>query len=362
MLLTILLVFLTSFLIAALISPLVITFYKRNGWIDHPEKMKHVKVVHTQAVPRGGGIVVFVALAVTSQLFLHNYELLFPLLLSSLILAIVGFWDDIKDISPYFRMGVGIVVALLVVFAGIKMQFVTHPFSQGVLYFDQFSSSLPVPKIVSFFLSGTVLTIVWIVWNMNIVNWSKGLDGQMPGMVGIAAIFLGILGLRFVDDPAQTPVILLSFILAGSYFGLLVWNAYPQKIMPGYGAGSLAGFFLAVLAIISGAKLATALLVLAIPTADAVFTITRRMLSKKSPFWGDRGHLHHKLMDVLGWTKPKIAWFYWITTALFGVLALQLKPEQKLFTIAVITILVFGFLIWVKLFISFSKPRDRVNG
>lgn len=242
------------------------------------------------------------------------------------------------------------------------MQFVTHPFSQGVLYFDQFSSSLPVPKIVSFFLSGTVLTIVWIVWNMNIVNWSKGLDGQMPGMVGIAAIFLGILGLRFVDDPAQTPVILLSFILAGSYFGLLVWNAYPQKIMPGYGAGSLAGFFLAVLAIISGAKLATALLVLAIPTADAVFTITRRMLSKKSPFWGDRGHLHHKLMDVLGWTKPKIAWFYWITTALFGVLALQLKPEQKLFTIAVITILVFGFLIWVKLFISFSKPRDRVNG
>jgi UDP-GlcNAc:undecaprenyl-phosphate GlcNAc-1-phosphate transferase len=187
-----------------------------------------------------------------------------------------------------------------------------------------------------------------MVWNMNIVNWSKGVDGQMPGFVSIALLFIGLLSYRFIDDPTQFNTANLSFIVAGAYAGFLVWNWYPQKIMPGYGGGSLAGFFLSVLAILSGAKLATTLMVLAIPTADAVFSIARRLRARKSPLWGDRGHLHHKLLDVFHWGKRRIAVFYWITSSTLGVLSLYLNTVGKLVTITVAALCVFAILIVAK--------------
>jgi UDP-GlcNAc:undecaprenyl-phosphate GlcNAc-1-phosphate transferase len=121
-------------------------------------------------------------------------------------------------------------------------------------------------------------------------------------------------------------------------------------MMPGYGAGSLAGFFLSILAILSGAKVATTLMVLAVPTADAIFTIGRRVLAGKSPFWGDRGHLHHKLLDVLGWGKRRIAVFYWISSLVLGLLSLYLNTWGKIITLIIVTSLVFGFLIWAKIY------------
>lgn len=352
--------FLFSFLIAALSAPLVIKLYKHFKWLDNPSTQKHVKITHTAPVPRGGGIVIFLPVALIMLLFLPKTPEFIGMFIAMVGLLLMGIYDDVTNASPYLRLVVGLLLSSLVVFSGVTLDFITNPLQTGIIDFQNLQLSLFSPLITV--TAAHFLAILWILWNMNIVNWSKGLDGQLPGVVSIAAFFIGILALRFAGDPTQTPVIILSFAVAGSYAGLLLWNAYPQRIMPGYGAGSLGGFFLAVLSMLSGAKLATALLVLAIPTADAIFTISRRIVRKKSPFWGDRGHFHHKLLDVFGWSKPRIAWFYWLTTALFGVLALQLKPSQKLFTIAVITALVFGFLIWVKLFISSSNQRDRDNG
>ncbi len=352
-----------SFLLAAYIAPAVIRWYKKNDWIDHPDTHRHVKVVHTSPIPRGGGIVIGVGILASSLLFLPMTAQTIAILLSVLVLTIMGTYDDIFDLNPYFRFIIGGLVAVLVVASGITVQYITNPLGEGVIFLNQLTVSLPIAgQIKSFSIFSSIIGILWILWNMNVVNWSKGVDGQLPGTVAIAAFFIALLANRFNGDPTQTPVILLSLITAGAYLGLLVWNIYPQKMLPGYGAGSLGGFLLAVLSILSGAKLATALLVLAIPTADAVFTILRRLARRKSPFWGDRGHLHHKLLDVLGWSKRKIALFYWCTTAFFGIIALQLKPEQKLFTIVLIISLVFGFLIWAKLFISFSKRPARDNG
>ena len=119
--------------------------------------------------------------------------------------------------------------------------------------------------------------------------------------------------------------------------------------MPGYGAGSLAGYFLSILAILSGAKVATTLMVLAIPTADGIFTIARRIIAGKSPFWGDRGHLHHKLMDNYGWGKRRIAIFYILSSAALGLLSLYLSTTGKIATILTTTLIVFSFLIYSKL-------------
>ena len=135
----------------------------------------------------------------------------------------------------------------------------------------------------------------------------------------------------------------------------------PTKIMAGYGAGSLAGFYLAILSILSGAKVATALLVLAIPTIDACFVIARRLTNGKSPLWGDRGHLHHRLMD-LGWGKRRIAAFYWLSTAILGLASLQLNSEQKFYTIIGAVVLFGGFVTWITLFFSSSRQLARDNG
>jgi UDP-GlcNAc:undecaprenyl-phosphate GlcNAc-1-phosphate transferase len=201
----------------------------------------------------------------------------------------------------------------------------------------------------SIWLLSSIFAILFIMWNMNIINWAKGVDGQLPGFVMVACLFIAVLANSFQDAPSQFNVARLALIVSGAFAGLLYWNFYPQKIMPGYGAGSLAGYFLSVLAILSGAKVATTLMVLAIPSADGVFTIARRIVAGKSPFWGDRGHLHHKLMDNFGWGRRRISIFYIVTSFLMGFLSLFLNTTGKILSLVIVSFFVFAFLIYNKL-------------
>lgn len=341
--------FFLTFVAAGLITPIVIWWYRKKNWVEDPKLIKHVKVTHQSPVPRGGGVVIFLSVCLVALVTLHVDRYLISILVGAAILTLIGILDDIYNLHPFWRLGIGVLVAVIVVGSGIGIPYVTNPLGSGVIRLDQpqlhfqFLGSLHTVWVLA-----DLLAIFFIVWCMNIVNWSKGVDGQMPGFVAIALIFVGLLSERFLDDPAQFNTAYLSFIVAGAFVGFLIWNFYPQKILPGYGAGSLAGFFLAVLSILSGAKIATIFMVLAIPTADAVFTILRRLLAGKSPFWGDRGHLHHKLMDVLGWGRRRIAVFYWLSTLIMGMLALYLNTIGKLVTMILVLGTVFGFLIWAK--------------
>lgn len=353
-----LLAFLTSTIIAALAAPLIIRLYKKNNWLDDPEQNKHAKKIHSTPIPRGGGLIVFLAIILTSIFFLEFDRYLIAIMIGATILMIVGVLDDIFDIHPLIRLGTGLLAALIVVGSGIGIAYVSNPFSEsGILHLDQPQLNIQLfgsPR--SIWIVADIFALLFILWNMNIVNWSKGVEGQMPGFVAIALIFIGLLSERFFDDPSQFNTGILSFIAAGAFVGFLFWNWYPQKIMPGYGAGSLAGYFLSVLAILSGAKLATALMVLAIPTADAIFTITRRIIAGKSPLWGDRGHLHHKLLDVFNWTPQQISIFYWSTSLILGVLSLYLNTTQKIFTILLTIAITFAVLIWAKV-LSLKKSK-----
>lgn len=327
-------VFAISALIAGGIAPLIIAWYKRRGWLDNPQTTPHAKKTHSRPVPRGGGLVVFAGIVVASWLFLNHDSYLVAILLGALILTVVGWLDDVFDIHPLVRLGTGLLASLIVVGSGIGIDFVSNPFGEGVIHL--------APAVASAF------AIFFILWNMNVLNWSKGVDGQLPGFVSVAAVFIGLLSLRFLDDPTTFNTAHLSFIVAGAYLGLLFWNWYPQKMMPGYGAGSLAGYFLSVLAILSGAKVAATLMVLAIPTADGLFTIARRILAGKSPLWGDRGHLHHKLMDIWGWGRRRIAVFYWGASLFLGLVSLYLGTIGKIVVFGLTVIFVFGLLIWMK--------------
>jgi len=338
-----------SGLIAAGCAPFVIRWYTKHNWLDDPQKEPHLKKTHHLPVPRGGGIVVFLSILLTSLVFLQIDSYLVAILFGAGLLTLVGVIDDIKDIHPAIRLGTGLLASLIVVTAGIGIAYISNPFGSGVIHLN-----FPIWEIMVFgqthaiWVLSSLFAIFFINWNMNILNWSKGVDGQLPGFVSIAAIFIGLLSLRFQDDPTTFNTAHLSFIVAGAYLGLLVWNWYPQKMMPGYGAGSLAGFFLSVLAILSGAKVAATLMVLALPTADGIFTITRRILAGKSPLWGDRGHLHHKLMDLLGWGKRRIAIFYWLVSLLLGIISLFLGTTGKIIVFGLVVLFVFWFLIWAK--------------
>lgn len=335
-----------SFLIALLATPLTIIVYRRLGWIEDPKKKRRKKDTHTSPVPRGGGIPIYLAIALASCLFLPLDQHLRGILGGTTILLIMGILDDRFDLNPYWRLIGCFLAAGLVVGAGIGIAFITNPLN-GIIHLDQ-------PRI-NFFLWGEARSIwiladlfalIWIVFMTNIVNWAKGFDGQLPGMVTIAALTIALLSLRFSADVTQWPVTILASILAGAYLGFLPFNFYPQKIMPGYGGGTLAGFILAVLAILSTTKVGTAIVVLGVPIIDALYSITRRLVQGRSPVWGDRGHLHHKILDEWHWGKRRAAIFYWVLTAILGTLALSLNSQGKFYTIVMLGALIGGLLLW----------------
>jgi UDP-GlcNAc:undecaprenyl-phosphate GlcNAc-1-phosphate transferase len=129
--------------------------------------------------------------------------------------------------------------------------------------------------------------------------------------------------------------------VAGSYLGFLPFNLFPAKIMPGYSGKSLAGFFLSLLAILSGAKLATVILLLGIPLIDATFVIIKRLLQKKSPLRGGPDHLHHYLLKS-GWTRNQVAIFYSAISLIIGFISLFLNSSQKFYAFLGLIIIFLG--------------------
>lgn len=352
---------LVGFGLTLILTPLVIRFANYLGLVDNPRVRKHPAQIHRKTLPRAGGLAIYLGILLGALLFLPLSKQLLGVLSGATVLVIVGLLDDKFDLSPYLRLMTNFLAAALVVGAGVGISFITNPFD-GIVHLDQWRVRFNLFGPHSIVVWADLFALIWIVWCMNMVNWSKGVDGQMPGFVGISAIILGILGLRFtISDPSQWTTTALAFLTAGAYLGFLPFNFYPQKIMPGYSGGSLAGFMLGVLAILSGAKLATAILVLGVPMMDAFYTITRRLLAGRSPVWADRGHLHHKLIEA-GWGKRRIALFYWIVSAILGAAALSLDSQQKLFAIILVGVGVGGLLLWLNLWATFSKLQGPGNG
>lgn len=337
-----------STFVAYFSTPLAIRFAEKVGIIDDPSKSRHPKVIHTYPVPRGGGLAIFTALTITSILFLPLDKHLIGILIGAGIVVAMGIADDKYNLNPYFRLAVGFLAAAAPIAAGIGIAFISNPFGGGIIDLSrpQINFNL-LGDAKSIWVISDTFALFWIVFLMNTVNMgAKGVDGQLPGVAGISALTIGVLSLRFSADITQWPTIVLAAITAGSFFGFLPWNIFPQKIMPGYGGGTLAGYLLAVLAILSTAKVGTLIVVLGVPLIDTGYTIIRRVASGKSPVWGDVGHLHHRLLAI-GWSKRKVAAFYWVITALLGVLALNLNTATKFYTMIGVAVSLGGLILWL---------------
>lgn len=333
--------------IVYLLTPPTIYLARRFGLVTDSKFRKHPAHTHVGLIPRGGGLPLFLGFIITSLLFVTLNKLYIGIVIASTLIIIVGLLDDYYDISPYLRFGLNLLISGIVIGFGLGIPFISNPFG-GVIRLDTWRITFQLfGNTHSILPLADLLALVWLTWITNMINWSKGVDGQMPGFVSVAAIFLGLLSQRFVaHDVSTTNVLFFALIISGVFAGFLPFNFFPQKIMPGYGGGALAGFWLGVLSILSFGKIGTFILILAVPMIDALYTLVRRIKKGVSPFKADRGHLHHRLME-LGWGKRRIAVFYWVITAILGTASLLLNGMEKLIAFILVGLLLGLFFVLI---------------
>lgn len=351
--------FLSGFLITLFTLPPTIYLAQKYGLIDDPNSRPHPAHTQSRIVPRAGGLAIFTGLVTSILLLVPLQKHIIGIIISLTLLLIMGLLDDkLKTFNPYFRLSLQFLAAAIIVASGVGITFTTNPFG-GILRLDQI--------VIPFELFGThyiypiadLLSFIWIVWVMNIVNWSKGVDGQMPGIILVAALTIAFVAYNFYSqgDPNQLHLSSLGFITAGTALAFLIFNWHPAKIFPGFSGSTIFGLMIATLSILSSAKIATALLVMLIPVIDFVYTFSRRILSGKSPVWADKGHLHHKLLN-LGWSHQKISLFYILTCATLGILATILTSLGKFILAASLSIIIFGAIIYLHILLQKNRKND----
>lgn len=316
------LVFFSAFVPALILTPLTARLAARLGFLDRPAPRR----LHQTPTPRHGGIPLFLAFltALTVSLSFPRSDVnepakLIGLMLGLTVVALVGAYDDARELGAFPQLATQVLAAGIAVASGVVIREIPNPL--GAL-------PIQLPELVA-----VVFTVFWIVGMMNTINWLDGLDGLAAGVTAIASAVLFIHTFRLM----QYSLALLPLALAGAALGFLIFNFTPAKIFLGSGA-YLLGFALAVLSIIGGAKVATALLVLAIPILDVGWQILNRVRTGHSPFEADRGHLHHRLYDFRISSRAIVA-LYYVLTAAFGALALILpSPVYKLIALIVIGI------------------------
>lgn len=281
--------------------------------------------VHTVRKPRVGGIAMWLAIIVSFAWIVllqpntgpltFGRDVLFGLdkalmgiMLGMLILLLMGLADDLRGLHWSWQLGGQLAAALALVWAGITVSFIRLPFDSAVSFAPVWSG---------------VFTVVWVVAVINVMNWFDGLDGLAGSVATVAAMALFFVSMQ-VGVPGTAT---LSLIVAGATAGFLVWNWHPSKLFMGTVGSQLLGFLLAIIAIISGGKLATAVLVLGIPLLDALIVVGRRLVAGKSPFVADQRHLHHRLLKI-GLPVPWVVILINAVTILFGALAVSTRETN----------------------------------
>lgn len=255
---------------------------------------------------------------------------LFGVLLGALVLVVTGVLDDRFDLNPWIKLGLQAIAALCVVAFGVEIHWLSNPLGGSNIVLGALTYLL-VP--------------IWLLLMINTVNLFDGLDGLASGLTAIACAAMVFLSLEpMVDQPGTA---LLAAILAGATLGFLPYNWHPAKIFLGDTGSMFLGYMVGVFAIISGAKFATAALVLGIPILDAFWVILRRLLSGQSPMKADKLHLHHRFLNA-GFSVRSTVLILYAISALFGMIALTTGTAGKvtaLIWLVVLAVLLGGGLV-----------------
>lgn len=359
--------FVIAFILTTLFTFLIKKLAEYYKILDYP-KLK--RKIHKVPVPLLGGIGIFSGFLLTvgyyalfTDRILGGYMLpkhIIGLLLGSLLLIIGGVLDDKYHLPAKKQFIWPVLAVLVVIISGIGINFITNPLG-GIIQLDTFKFKIftfnSVPYHITFFAD--LFTLVWLLGMIYTTKFLDGLDGLVSGICFIGAVILFFLSLS--PDVIQPENALLCIIIAGAALGFLMFNFYPAKIFLGEGGSTFLGFILGALAIISGGKIATALLIMGIPILDVAWVILRRLINKKSPFSGDRKHLHFRLLDI-GLSQRQTVLFLYVLTACFGIIALFSTGKEKLITflILALSMIILG-LILVVLYKRKRKSLDLIE-
>jgi UDP-GlcNAc:undecaprenyl-phosphate GlcNAc-1-phosphate transferase len=341
----------SAFAISALLVPGVRKLAVTIGAVDHPGEARRI---HTKATPRLGGLAIYIAFLVVVLAMVPWSRQLAGVLAGCTILVIVGAIDDVRSLSPWVKLFWQILAACVALAGGIGIATLTNPFggtvdlSLGRTAIDLFGFSFHITPIAN------AISLIWMVGLINTVNFLDGLDGLATGVSGIAAFIMFLLA---VGPNVNQPIVaLLAIALAGAAFGFLPYNFFPARIFLGDSGSQLLGLMLAMLAIYSGAKLATAALVLGFTIIDGLWTVLRRIRRGVSPFKADRGHFHHLLLDA-GLSQTRAVIIMYLIALTFGLVALTIGSYAKLVALIILLLFMAGSIAFLAL-VSARKTRS----
>jgi len=311
--------FLVAFGFTLISMPLARRIAEKIGAIDVP---KDERRMHKQPTPRLGGLALFFGFMVSVLCFCEITREFIGLLCGAVIIVILGIFDDSRGLSAKFKFGVQIIAALVVVYVGdIKIDIFTNPNIFSNEKFLVLSDWVSVP-----------VTVLWIIAITNAVNLIDGLDGLAAGVSSIASVSLVFVAIM-VDAPA---IALVAVIITGACFGFLPSNfRRKNKMFLGDTGSTFLGYTLAVLSILGVFKsyavisFAVPVLIFGLPIFDTAFAMLRRILTGKSVMTPDRGHIHHKLVDM-GFSKKQAVFILYAMSAILGLTAVILAESGAL--------------------------------
>lgn len=331
------LIFLLSSLLAAVFTFLISKIAIHYNIIDKPGDLNGRKI-HKKPTPLLGGLAIFLAyfslLFIFSDKFLSGdlkFSHLLGFFIGALIIIIGGSLDDKLNLKPSRQIIFPILAILSVIIGGIEIARLSSPFG-NVLDLDLY-----------YFLSPLLLSF-WLLGMMYTTKLLDGVDGLVSGIGLIASfiIFLFTLSSNFY----QPDIAFASLLFSGALFGFLIFNWHPAKIFLGEGGSLLVGYVLGVLSIISGSKIAMALLIMGVPILDVFWTIIRRLLKGKNPFrFSDKKHLHHRLLG-LGLSQKQTVLVFYLLSFVFGFSGLFLQSQGKFIALIFLTLLMFSVVLF----------------
>lgn len=311
---TCIIAFIFSFASTPLVKRLA---YKLNA-IDVP---KDARRMHKKAIPRLGGLAIIFGFIVAVICVGTKTREVLAILTGALVIAIMGIVDDIKALDAKPKFLIQIFAAAIVVIGGnMKIQVFTNP---NIL---SDSVYLMLPDWISI-----IITIVWIVFITNAVNFIDGLDGLAAGVSSIMSVSLVFIATRL----GESYVAVMGVALMGASFGFLPYNFNPAKIFMGDTGSTFIGFMLASLSILGMFKsyaiisFAVPFLIMGLPLFDASFAMIRRIMKGQSPMQADRGHLHHRLIDM-GFSQKQSVFILYVISVVLGISAIVLAEGGAL--------------------------------
>jgi len=348
-------IFIVSFVLVYVLTPLMAKISLLKGWVDKPTKDRKI---HEKPTPTLGGIPIFLSIYIPLLLLYYwpnaqgdimrdKAPVLLGLVIGVLMMLFLGIYDDRKGAGHRLKFSVQILAAVVIYFFGFRIQTISLPFG---LHLDLWYFALP-------------FTILWVVGITNAINLIDGIDGLAAGvsLFVTGTIFL----VSLIYERSFTSAIAAA--MGGALLGFLRYNFFPAKIFMG-DSGSLAvGFLIAAIGIRGSYKGATMvalsipILALGVPIMDTLLAIWRRFWSRKPVFSGDRDHIHHRLIER-GLSQSKAALLLYGLTVFFGVMAflITLGNSQEIALI----LLAFGIVtvIFVQRLGYFTRGNGKKNG